>query len=268
MTRLDKQPPTKSDLLADAVRISRLAGKLLKDRLLTDFAVDHKGEVDIVTEMDRSAQDLIEQEVLLKYPDHGILAEEDLHIQGSDGFHWIVDPLDGTTNYAHRFPVFSVSIAVAYRNDILCGVVYNPVSEELFTAIRGEGASLNALPIRVSKINSLNDSLLGTGFPYNIRESSQTNLDHFKEFAIRTQGIRRCGSAALDLCFVACGRLDGFWELNLKSWDIAAGALIVREAGGVTTDFEGSALEMDGSRVLASNGHVHSQMMEVLKLSV
>ncbi|MDF1525729.1 MAG: inositol monophosphatase family protein [bacterium] len=268
MTRLDKQQPTRSDLLADAVRISRLAGKLLKDRLLTDISVAHKGEVDLVTEMDRSAQDLIEQEILVKYPDHGILAEEDLHIQGSDGFHWIVDPLDGTTNYAHRFPVFSVSIAVAYRNDILCGVVFNPVTEELFTAIRGEGASLNDMPIRVSKINSLNDSLLGTGFPYNIRESSQTNLDHFKEFAMRTQGIRRCGSAALDLCFVACGRLEGFWELNLKSWDIAAGALIVREAGGVTTDFEGTALEIDGSRVLASNGHIHEQMMEILKISV
>ena len=265
MTRQVKQPPEKAALLEDAIRISRLAGKQLKDRLLTDFAVDHKGEVDLVTEMDRSVQDLIEQEILLKYPDHGILAEEDLHIQGSEGFHWIVDPLDGTTNYAHRFPVFSVSIAVAYKNDILCGVVFNPVSDELFTAIRGEGASLNAMPIRVSKINSLNDSLLGTGFPYTIRESSQTNLDHFKEFAIRTQGIRRCGSAALDLCFVACGRLDGFWELNLKSWDIAAGALIVREAGGITTDFEGSALEMDGSRVLASNGHIHSRMMQILK---
>jgi len=264
LTRQGKQQLEKTALLEDAVRISRLAGKLLKERLLTDFSVDHKGEVDLVTEMDRSAQDLIKQEILLKYPDHGILAEEDLHIQGSDGFRWIVDPLDGTTNYAHRFPIFSVSIAVANKNDILCGVVYNPVSEELFTSIQGEGASLNALPISVSKINSLNDSLLGTGFPYNIRESSQTNLDHFKEFALRTQGIRRCGSAALDLCFVACGRLDGFWELNLKSWDIAAGALIVREAGGVTTDFEGSALKMDGSRVLASNGHIHSRMMEVL----
>jgi myo-inositol-1(or 4)-monophosphatase len=265
LTRPGKQQLEKTALLEDAVRISRLAGKLLKDRLLTDFSVDHKGEVDLVTEMDRSAQDLIKQEILLKYPGHGILAEEDLHIQGSDGFRWIVDPLDGTTNYAHRFPIFSVSIAVAYKNDILCGVVYNSVSEELFTSIRGEGASLNALPIRVSNINSLNDSLLGTGFPYNIRESSQTNLDHFSEFALRTQGIRRCGSTALDLCFVACGRLDGYWGLNPKSWDIAAGTLIVREAGGVTTDFEGSALEMDGSRVLASNGHIHSRMMQVLK---
>lgn len=267
MTRQNKQQLTKSDLLEDAVRISHLTGKLLIDRLLTDFSVDHKGEVDLVTEMDRLAQNLIAQEILLKYPGHGILAEEDLDIQGSDGFLWIVDPLDGTTNYAHRFPVFSISIAVVHSNDVLCGVVYNPVSAEMFKAIKGEGASLNAHPIRVSETSRLNDSLLGTGFPYNIRETVHTNLDHFKEFALRTQGIRLCGSAALDLCFVACGRLDGFWELDLKPWDIAAGALIVREAGGITTDFEGSKLETDGSRVLASNGHLHSRMMEVLKIS-
>ncbi len=162
MTRLDKQQPTNSDLLADAVRISRLTGKLLKDRLLTEFSVDRKGEVDLVTEMDRAAQDLIQQEVQLRYPDHGILAEEDLDIQGSEGFQWIVDPLDGTTNYAHRFPVFSISIAVAYENDVVCGVVYNPVSEELFKAIRGEGASLNAMPIRVLLINCLGNGLRGT----------------------------------------------------------------------------------------------------------
>jgi len=254
----------RTELLNDAVRISRLAGKLLRDRLLTDFTIDRKGTVDLVTEMDRAAQELIKQEILLKYPGHGILAEENLDIQGSQGFWWIVDPLDGTINYAHRFPIFSVSIAVAYKKEMLCGVVYNPVSEEMFTAIHGEGASLNAIPIRVSETTQLDDSLLGTGFPYNIRETSHNNLDHFREFALRTQGIRRCGSAALDLCFVACGRLDGFWELNLKLWDIAAGALIVREAGGITTNFEGHELGMDGSRVLASNGQIHSRMIQIL----
>ncbi|UCF88519.1 MAG: inositol monophosphatase [bacterium] len=268
MTPLDKQQPGPSDLLEDAIRISRLTGQLLKDRLLTDFSVDHKGELDLVTEMDRAAQDLIRKEVHLKYPHHGILAEEDLDIKGSQGFWWIVDPLDGTTNYAHRFPVFSISIAVAHEQDVLCGVVYNPVSEELFSAVRGQGASLNALPIRVSSTQQLDDSLLGTGFPYNIRHTAETNLDHFSNFALRTQGIRRCGSAALDLCFVASGRLDGFWELNLQPWDIAAGALIIREAGGVTTDFEGRELKMDGSKVLASNGRIHREMVEVLKTSV
>lgn len=267
MTRPVKQPPSKYDLLEDAVRISRLSGNLLKERLLTDFSVEHKGKVDLVTEMDKAAQNLIEQEILVKYPEHSILAEEDLDLRGSADYLWIVDPLDGTTNYAHRFPVFSVSIAVAHKSDVLCGVVYNPVSDELFKAIHGVGASLNAMPISVSKTNDLIDSLLGTGFPYNIRESAENNLDHFREFLIRTQDIRRCGSAALDLCSVACGRLDGFWELSLKPWDITAGMLIVREAGGMVTDFAGSEENLDGSRILASNGHLHSAMMEVLKKS-
>ena len=265
MTQRHKQHLSNSELLEETVRISLLAGKLLKDRLFTDFSVDHKGKVDLVTEVDRAAQDLIKQEILLKYPDHGILGEEDLDIQGSGEFLWIVDPLDGTTNYAHRFPFFSVSIAVTKDKDVLCGAVYNPVSEELFKATRGGGASLNSLPIGVSETGRLDDSLLGTGFPYNIRDTAQTNLDHFRDFALRAQDIRRCGSAALDLSFVACGRLDGFWELGLKQWDIAAGALIVREAGGVTTDFEGSDLGMDGSRVLASNGLIHDEMMQVLQ---
>ena len=258
------QPIQKNDLLKDAVRISRLAGTLLKDRLFTDFSVEHKGEADLVTEMDRFAQDLIEREILLKYPDHGILAEEDLDLQGSSGFYWIVDPLDGTTNYAHRFPLFSVSIALLFEDEILCGVVYNPVSEEMFTAVKGEGASLNAMPLAVSNTGQLTDSLLGTGFPYNIRETAQPSLGHFEKFVRTARDIRRCGSAALDLCFVACGRLDGFWELGLKTWDVAAGALIVREAGGIVTDFNGNELGMDTSRVLASNGLIHKQMKEIL----
>ena len=258
------QPIRKTELLQDAVRISRLAGSLLKDRLLTDFSVMHKGDVDLVTEMDRSAQDLIEREILVKYPDHGIMAEEDLDLRGSSGFLWIVDPLDGTTNYAHRFPVFSVSIAVVYEDETLCGVVYNPVSDETFKALSGEGASLNAMPLGVSNTGQLTDSLLGTGFPYNIRETAQPTLGHFERFVRKAQDIRRCGSAALDLCFVACGRLDGFWELGLKPWDVAAGTLIVREAGGKVTDFSGNKLERDTSQVLASNGRIHNQMIEVL----
>ena len=262
------QPIRKTELLQDAVRISRLAGSLLKDRLLTDFSVMHKGDVDLVTEMDRSAQDLIEREILVKYPDHGILAEEDLDLHGSSGFLWIVDPLDGTTNYAHRFPAFSVSIAVVYEDETLCGVVYNPVSDEIFKAVSGEGASLNAMPLKVSDTGQLTDSLLGTGFPYEIRETPQPTLGYFERFVRKAQDIRRCGSAALDLCFVASGRLDGFWELGLKPWDVAAGALIVREAGGKVTDFSGKELGMDVSQVLASNGNIHAQMMEVLKSGV
>jgi myo-inositol-1(or 4)-monophosphatase len=257
-------PIVPTDLLNDAIRISRLAGTLLKERLSTDFNISYKGDVDIVTDVDRAAQDLIEGEIRIRYPDHGILAEEDLIFEGTSEYQWIVDPLDGTTNYAHRFPVFSVSIAIAHKGETVCGVVYNPISDEMFKAVRGEGASLNAFPIRVSKISRLDRSLLGTGFPYDIRETGDTNLDHFRNFTLRTQGIRQCGSAALDLCFVACGRLDGFWELNLKSWDIAAGALVVREAGGITSDFEAVPLGLDGSRVLASNGRIHKEMLEVL----
>ena len=264
MTPTNRQSINNQVILDDAVRISRLAGKLLKDSLMTDFSVDLKGEIDLVTEVDRAAQDLIEREILLKYPDHGILSEEDLDITGPAGYRWIVDPLDGTTNYAHHFPVFSVSIAVASEKEVFCGVVYNPVTEELFKAVKGKGASLNAMPIRVSGTEDLGGSLIATGFPYDIRSTSETNLDHFRNFAPRAQGVRCCGSAALDLCFVACGRLDGFWELNLKPWDVAAGTLIVREAGGMTTDFAGEEISTDGSRVLASNGLLHTQMIEVL----
>lgn len=272
MTPKDNQQVQVVNFLGDAVRIARLAGTLLKNRFHTHFSVHYKnaadqGESDIVTEVDQAAQDLIEKEILNKYPDHGILAEEDLDFRGASDFVWIVDPLDGTTNYAHGFPVFSVSIAIAHKDETVCGVVYNPVSEEMFKGIRGEGADLNAHPIRVSETDHLNRSLLGTGFPYNIRNTTDTNLDHFHNFALKTQGIRRCGSAALDMCFVAAGRLDGFWELDLKPWDIAAGALIVREAGGITSDFCGNPLVLSASQVLATNGSIHNQMLDVLRRS-
>ncbi len=245
-----------------------MAGTVLMDRWHTEFAVTTKGGVDLVTDVDREAQDLIRKEILARYPGHGILAEEDLDIKPSEGYLWIVDPLDGTNNYAHHFPVFSVSIAVACEGETLCGVVYNPVSRELFQALRGQGARLDTGTVRVSETSRLHRCLLGTGFSSSDRTSTAANLPHFGNFALRTQGIRRCGSAALDLCFVACGRLDGFWEMDLKPWDIAAGALMVREAGGSTTDFQGAPLGLDGSRVLATNGRIHGEMMEILKGSV
>jgi myo-inositol-1(or 4)-monophosphatase len=264
MTANSNSKDLNHQLLNDAVRIARQAGKLLKDSMSSAFSVEYKGELDLVTEMDRRAQDIIEMEIRSQYPHHGILAEEELDEKGTDGHTWIVDPLDGTTNYAHGFPVFSVSIGIVYNGEPVCGVVFNPVADETFKAIKGEGAFMNAFPIKVSSTPLLDQSLLGTGFPYNIRESVHNNLDHFGNLALSTQGIRRCGSAALDLCFVAAGRLDGFWELNLKPWDIAAGALIVREAGGITTDFSGSELGLDGSRVLASNGIIHEEMIQIL----
>jgi len=261
---MDNQQHTFQQFLEDAIRIARKAGAALKHRLKTDFSVEFKGEVDLVTEMDRAAQDIIQEEILARYPHHGILAEEDLDDRGTDGHIWVVDPLDGTTNYAHGFPVFSVSIAVVHHGDTLCGVVHNPMSEETFTAIRGEGAALNGHSISVSSVDNLDKSLLGTGFPYDIRTSANSNLEYFARLAIAAQGIRRCGSAALDLCFVACGRFDGFWELGLKPWDVAAGILVVKEAGGTVTDFENNPVTLDGSRVLASNGLIHDEISGIL----
>jgi len=263
------QPIPANDLLEDSVRIAISAGALLKNRFHSDFSIRYKGGSDqgktnIVTEVDQAAQDLIEKEILQKYPNHGILAEEDLDLKGNSGFVWIVDPLDGTTNYAHGFPVFSVSIAVTFHAETVCGVVFNPISGEIFKGVRGGGSGLNASPLKVSGTDHLDQSLLGTGFPYDIRRTTETDLDHFRDLALRTQGTRRCGSAALDLSYVAAGRLDGFLELNLKPWDIAAGALILREAGGKTTDFSGRPLGLDGSQVLATNGFIHDQMLHIL----
>ncbi|UCF30794.1 MAG: inositol monophosphatase [bacterium] len=250
--------------LDDAIRVARKAGTVLRTKLESDFRVEYKGEVDLVTDMDRTAQTIIESEIRSLYPTHGLLAEEELDDPGTDGYVWVIDPLDGTTNYAHRFPVFSVSIALTAGEEVLCGVVHNPMSEETFTSVKGGGASLNGHAIGVSKVDTLNRSLLATGFPYNIRETLETNLNHFNNMVLQAQGIRRCGSAALDLCYVACGRVDGFWELGLNPWDIAAGTLIVREAGGMVTDFSGKPLVLDGSEVLASNGVIHNEMTAVL----
>ncbi len=243
------------------------AGELLRDGLKREFSFQFKGEVDIVTEMDRAAQDLIAEKIRKNYPDHGILAEEDLEYEGSSRYRWIVDPLDGTTNYAHRYPFFCISLGILYEGVPTCGVVHNPMTDETFTAVIGQGAMLNGIPIHVSSTTNLATSLLATGFPYQKREITDNNLSHFCALMLLSQGIRRCGSAALDLCFVACGRLDGFWELHLKPWDVAAGVLIVSEAGGVVSDFSGNPTGIDGSEILATNGHIHSELAEALILS-
>lgn len=243
------------------------AGHLLREGLNSEFSLQFKGEVDIVTEMDNAAQDLITDRIRKNYPGHGILAEEGLMYEGTTRYTWVVDPLDGTTNYAHRFPVFCVSIGILFDGVPVCGVVHNPVAQETFTAIDGQGAMLNGVPIRVSTTDDLSKSLLATGFPYRKREIPDNNLSHFCALTLLSQGIRRCGSAALDLCFVASGRLDGFWELHLKPWDIAAGMLIVTEAGGTVSDFSGDQTGIDGSEVLATNSLIHSEMAEALILS-
>jgi myo-inositol-1(or 4)-monophosphatase len=235
------------------------------DRFRTDIEVSHKGEVNLVTEVDLAAEELIVSRVWSAFPGHAILAEENHSATKSGSHTWIIDPLDGTTNYAHGFPVFAVSIGLEIDGDLACGAVYNPVLDEMFTARRGRGASCNGQPIRVSSTGRLDASLLATGFPYDIRTSEDNNLDNFREFALRAQAVRRAGAAALDFCYVAAGRLDGFWEPKLSPWDCAAGYLLVREAGGKVTNYRGEEGSIYERECIASNGLIHEELLTVLR---
>lgn len=253
-------------MLNFAIRVAKDAGRLLRDRVGTRIDIDHKGAIDIVTDVDLASERLIREAISTYYPRHEILAEEGGLSESGSEYRWIVDPLDGTTNYAHGYPIFCVSIALECKGEVVLGVVYDPMRDELFTAERGGGAALNNRPIHVSKTAELMQGLLSTGFPYDIKTSKLTNLDHWANFAMNAQALRRDGAAALDLCYVACGRFDGFWELNLSPWDTAAGALIVTEAGGRVTNFTGGPFSNYKPEVVASNGLIHDRMLEVLKL--
>ena len=253
-------------MLNFAIRVARDAGSLLRDRVGTRIDIDHKGAINIVTDVDLASEKLIREAISTYYPRHEILAEEGGLSESESEYRWIVDPLDGTTNYAHGYPVFCVSIALECKGEVVLGVVFDPMRDELFAAEKGSGATLNNRAIRVSKTMELMQGLLSTGFPYDIKTSKLTNLDHWANFAMNAQALRRDGAAALDLCYVACGRFDGFWELNLSPWDTAAGALIVAEAGGLVTDFAGEAFSNYKPEVVASNGLVHDRMIEVLNL--
>jgi myo-inositol-1(or 4)-monophosphatase len=244
---------------------AREAGRLLGESYGKRGEIMYKGTVDLVTLFDRLSQDMIFRRLSAAFPDHGFLAEEGLSRQGASDLRWIFDPLDGTTNFAHTFPVFCVSIALEKAGSVILGVVYDPTRDELFEAVRGQGARLNGRPIRVSGIAELGKALLATGFPYDVRTSRVNNVREFGDFVVRAQAIRRGGSAALDLCYVACGRFDGFWELKLKPWDVAAGALIVEEAGGTVSDFDGGPFDPFVERALACNGLIQGEMMEVLR---
>lgn len=250
--------------LEEAVKAAREAGVLLRENIDADREITYKSPIDLVTNFDRQAQTLIFDRLSRAFPDYGYLGEEDLSRPGRSDFRWVIDPLDGTTNYAHGFPVFSVSIALESRGDLHIGVVYDPMRDELFHAVAGGGAYLNERKIRVSAVDDLGRSLLATGFPYDIRDSALNNINHFNKFAVRAQAIRRCGSAAIDLCYVACGRFDGFWELKLNPWDVAAGVLMVREAGGKVTDFSEGEHHLHHPEILASNGRIHASMRQVL----
>jgi myo-inositol-1(or 4)-monophosphatase len=248
-----------------AWQAANAAGEIIRAAWQQPRSIHYKGPIDLVTSVDRSVEQLIIELLQREFPDHSILAEEDTELTGAASeYRWIIDPLDGTTNFAHSYPQVSVSIALEFSEQIILGLVYDPLRRECFRAIKGQGATLNGDLIKISTVNELDKALLATGFPYDRRDNADFYLSFFKAFLTRCQGIRRAGSAALDLCYVAAGRLDGFWELKLKPWDIAAGALIVAEAGGSLSDFSGEAFSIHGTETLASNGIIHDEMVQVL----
>lgn len=234
--------------------------------LLAEFAhpakISYKGEVDIVTQADRRSEQAVVTRLRTHFPTHAIVAEEGGGYETDSPFRWHVDPLDGTTNFAHGYPCFAVSIGLEEDGELIAGAIYQPISKELFTAARGEGAFMNQQRIHVSNIERLATSLLATGFP-SVKRSQNPNIQFYWDFTLRSHGVRRDGSAALDLAAVACGRFDGFWEFGLHSWDTAAGVLLVRESGGTVTTFSGQAYRPGDHETLASNGHVHEEMREV-----
>ncbi len=254
-----------AEFLGAAEEAAREAGGMLRQGMSQRREISFKGAVDLVTNFDEKAQEMIFGRLSAAFPHHGFLAEEGLRQKETGDFLWVIDPLDGTTNYAHRFPVFCISIALEFMGRVVLGLVYDPMRDEIFSAVEAEGARLNDQKIRVSPVDDLNRSLLATGFPYDVRESRVNNVIHFNNFLVRAQAIRRCGSAALDLCYVACGRFDGFWELKLKPWDVAAGALVVKEAGGCLSDFSGAEFSIFSAETLASNGLIHEAMIAVLQ---
>jgi myo-inositol-1(or 4)-monophosphatase len=253
-------------LLNFAIQLARDAGSLLAGRLGRALQVSNKGAIDLVTEADIASEKLIIDRIRSHYPKHSILAEESGAseiVEGRSDWKWVIDPLDGTTNYAHGYPCFCVSIALEHDGKIELGVIYDPNRDEMFAAERGRGATLNERRIRVSSIEDLNAAMLCTGFPYNVRERPHFERD-FANFTMAAQAVRRDGSAAIDLAYLACGRFDGFWEDGLNAWDVAAGVILIEEAGGLITDYTGARLDIYSPKVLASNGLIHDSMKRVL----
>jgi len=251
--------------LPDLERMARQAGKILHDRYDQEHEVNYKGVIDIVTEADHASEAFVIGEVQRLFPTHRILSEEAGNLDGHDEHLWLIDPLDGTVNYAHGVPFFSVSIAYAHKGTVMLGAVYDPMRDEMFIAERGRGATLNGRALMVSTADELVRSLMVTGFPYDLWTTEQNNLDFFGKFARLTQGVRRLGSAALDLCYVGAGRIDGYWELSLKPWDLAAGSLVAEEAGAKVAALDGHLdyITPPCSLVAATPG-IFPKMMEIL----
>ena len=259
-----------------ACEFARAAGAILLEGYGRAHEPERKGRIDLVTEYDRRSEALLVSLIRGRFPGHAILAEESgMHdgaarAGGPSGpgasVRWLCDPLDGTTNFSHNYPFFGVSVGVEVDGALAAGAVYDPVRDELFAAAAAAGATLNGRPIRVSGIGRLEDALLVTGFPYDVREEPDRHLPLFKEFLMRAQGVRRDGSAALNLCYVAMARFDGMWEGDLSPWDVAAGSLIVREAGGVVTGYAGDPMRLDGRRIVTANPTLHARLLEVVAL--
>lgn len=269
----DTGADTSTSLVEQAAGIAREAGALLREYYAQGVATEYKGDVDLVTVADRAVEKLIRTRLGEVFPDHGMFGEEGTRERLDREYRWYVDPLDGTTNFAHGFPQFCVSMGLEHRRaelspeedgTLLAGVIYDPLRDELFAAERGRGATLNGRPIHVSRNAELAESLVATGFPSRKRHASP-NIHFYQEFTLRSHGVRRAGSAALDLAYIAAGRMDAFWEFNLNPWDTAAGFLLVLEAGGRVTDFSGGMFKLDSREVLASNGLIHDEMTGVFR---
>lgn len=251
--------------LETAEKAARQAGAVLRSKFGTSLHIDKKGRINLVTEADLASEELIRSVILSQFPAHEFLGEESGLSARTGQPRWIVDPLDGTTNFAQGYPFFSVSIALEINNEIAIGVVYDPTHDEMFCAAKGHGAHLNGRPIEVSNHAVLEESLLVTGFPYEIRRDPDILVAIFKEMIVRARGIRRDGSAALDLCYVACGRFDAFWEVGLHPWDIAAGSLMISEAGGRVTNFSDQPHNLRYPEMLASNGLLHAGILQAIE---
>jgi len=252
-------------VLEFAIKCALESGRIQSEYFQKRIGIHHKGEIDIVTDVDVACQKRIIELIEEFYPDDYIIAEEKANKFDEKRNKWIVDPLDGTTNYSHGYPFFCTSIAYEVNGEVVVGVVYNPIFNELFYSQKGEGAYFNGEKIHVSGIDDMKHALLSTGFPYDLPTSTKNNISHFVNFLYHAQAVRRDGSAAMNLSYIACGRFDGHWEMKLNPWDMAAGALIVKEAGGTITDFQGDSFSIYGDELVASNGLLHDRLIKVLK---
>ncbi len=254
------------EFLTTAIEACKQSGAIQMDRRKQVRQIDFKGAINLVTDVDKACEQTIIQVIQGQYPNHDILAEEGGGKRTDSDYKWVIDPLDGTTNYAHGYPLFATSIALEHHGEIVLAAVYEPNLKELFTAIKGQGAYLNGEKIKASKTLQLEHALLSTGFAYNIREVQRNNIPEFNRFLLKARAIRRDGVASTDLCYIACGRFDGFWELELYPWDVAAGMLILQEAGGKVSNYSGKDFSIYDKEIVASNGLIHEAMLDVIRM--